>query len=190
MRALFFPPIPTARALFQPPDPFKPVRRFWDALRDRFYAAVVCSWLMVLDESMVRWEGRGMPGLVIVILKPTPIGLELRTPGLRAVRHPALVRGLRGQGGHGPREIQLGVPQVDRAHAAHVRALLQEISTGRVLVDDLWFGSVACALALFKHALFAVLNVKIAHRDYPKDQLLAEVGEIRGNSAEARAARQ
>eukprot|EP00965_Chrysotila_dentata_P012574 414455-Pleurochrysis_carterae.AAC.1 len=47
-----------------------------------------------------------------------------------------------------------------------------------------------CALALFKHALVAVLNVKTAHRDYPKDQLLAEVGEIKDNSAEARAARQ
>ena len=34
---------------------------------------------MLLDESMVRWEGAGMPGLMVVLRKPTPIGLELHT---------------------------------------------------------------------------------------------------------------
>eukprot|EP00965_Chrysotila_dentata_P061463 2035630-Pleurochrysis_carterae.AAC.1 len=33
-------------------DPFFPVRMFWDALRDAFNNAIVCGWLMVLDESM------------------------------------------------------------------------------------------------------------------------------------------
>eukprot|EP00965_Chrysotila_dentata_P154831 5116471-Pleurochrysis_carterae.AAC.1 len=32
--------------------------------------------------------------------------------------------------------------------------------------------------------------MKTAHRDFPKDELLAAVGEIKGKSAEARAARQ
>eukprot|EP00965_Chrysotila_dentata_P150861 4984913-Pleurochrysis_carterae.AAC.2 len=48
-----------------PPDPFKLVPRFLDALRNAFHKAGVCSWLVVLDESMVRWEGRGMPGLMV-----------------------------------------------------------------------------------------------------------------------------
>mmetsp|Transcript_56077 Transcript_56077/g.122080 ORF Transcript_56077/g.122080 Transcript_56077/m.122080 type:complete len:253 (+) Transcript_56077:606-1364(+) len=60
-------------------DPFKPVRRFWDSLCESFHNAVVCSWLMVLEESMVQWEGRGMPGLMAVARKPTPVGLELHT---------------------------------------------------------------------------------------------------------------
>eukprot|EP00965_Chrysotila_dentata_P116540 3852093-Pleurochrysis_carterae.AAC.1 len=34
------------------------------------------------------------------------------------------------------------------------------------------------------------MNVKTAHRDFPKEQLLDVVGEIKGNTAEARAARQ
>ncbi|KAL1519451.1 hypothetical protein AB1Y20_022973 [Prymnesium parvum] len=67
--------------------------------------------------------------------------------------------------------------------------LKPSFSTGRVLVADSWFGSVACALALFKHGLFAVMNVKTATKEFPKDQLLAEVDEVKGNSAEARDAR-
>jgi hypothetical protein len=45
-------------------DPFRKTRRWWDALRDGFFSAVTCSWLMLLDESMVRWMGVGMPGLM------------------------------------------------------------------------------------------------------------------------------
>eukprot|EP00965_Chrysotila_dentata_P049913 1653946-Pleurochrysis_carterae.AAC.1 len=33
------------------------------------------------------------------------------------------------------------------------------------------------------------MNVKTAHRDFPKNELLAEVGEIKGEGAEAKAAR-
>lgn len=60
-------------------DPFAPTRKFWDHLRAAFYFAMVASWLICLDESMVRWTGRGMPGLMVILRKPTPIGLELHT---------------------------------------------------------------------------------------------------------------
>ena len=60
------------------------------------------------------------------------------------------------------------------------------VNPGRVLIADSWFGSVACALALFERTIFAVMNVKTAHRGYPKDELLAEVGEVKGNTADAK----
>lgn len=60
-------------------DPFRLTRRWWDSLRQSFHDAVTCSWLMVLDESMVRWMGCGMPGLMVILRKPTPVGLELHT---------------------------------------------------------------------------------------------------------------
>ena len=63
----------------KPDDPFDPTRRFWDALRDTFRKAVSCSWIMCLDESMIKWLGRGMPGFMWVQRKPTPKGLELHT---------------------------------------------------------------------------------------------------------------
>eukprot|EP00965_Chrysotila_dentata_P196248 6177465-Pleurochrysis_carterae.AAC.3 len=50
-----------------PRDSFRPVRMFWDALRDAFHNAVDPSWLLVLDESMVRWMGKGMPGLMVIL---------------------------------------------------------------------------------------------------------------------------
>ena len=64
---------------FKKDDPFEPTRKFWDHLRTAFYFAMVTSWLLCLDESMVRWTGRGMPGLMVILRKPTPIGLELHT---------------------------------------------------------------------------------------------------------------
>eukprot|EP00965_Chrysotila_dentata_P030927 1030393-Pleurochrysis_carterae.AAC.1 len=60
-------------------DAFHAVRMLWDSLRDALNSAVTCSWLIVLDESMGRWMGRGMPGLMVVQRKPTPVGLELHT---------------------------------------------------------------------------------------------------------------
>eukprot|EP00965_Chrysotila_dentata_P128774 4257110-Pleurochrysis_carterae.AAC.1 len=74
MRACFTLPVKTDERAVAASEvgPFKPVRRFWDSLREPFHNAVVCSWSMVLDESMVQWEGRGMPGPMVVARKPTP----------------------------------------------------------------------------------------------------------------------
>ena len=46
---------------------------------DEVVEAITPSWLLCLDESMVKWLGRGMPGLMVVPRKPTPMGLELHT---------------------------------------------------------------------------------------------------------------
>ena len=64
---------------FKQEDPLAPTRKFWDHLRTAFYFAMVASWLICLDESMVKWTRRGMPGLMVILRKPTPVGLELHT---------------------------------------------------------------------------------------------------------------
>lgn len=48
----------------------------------------------------------------------------------------------------------------------------------RVLIADSWFGSVACALELFRKDIFAIMNVKTGSKGFPKDTLLELVGEI------------
>lgn len=73
--------------------------------------------------------------------------------------------------------------------ALTLRMLKPFFSSGRVLIADSWFGSVACALALFRHGIYCVMNVKTATRDFPKTELMAEVDEIKGKSAERREAR-
>lgn len=60
-------------------DPFKPVMRMWDSCRAQFNKVVTPGWLLCLDESMVAWQGRGMPGFMVVPRKPTPFGLEIHT---------------------------------------------------------------------------------------------------------------
>ena len=64
---------------FSKSDLFAPTRRFWDSMRTAFCSSMNASWLLCLDESMIRWTGRGMPGLMVILRKPTPIGLELHT---------------------------------------------------------------------------------------------------------------
>ena len=47
---------------------------------------------------------------------------------------------------------------------------------GLVLIADSWFGSVACILALYEVATFAVMNVKTVHKRFPKNALLKLLG--------------
>ena len=60
-------------------DPFMATRYMWDTCRATFNAAVSPGWIMTLDESMVKWLGKSMPGLMVVPRKPTPMGLEVHT---------------------------------------------------------------------------------------------------------------
>lgn len=60
-------------------DPFMQTRHMWESCRKVFANAVSPGWLITLDESMVKWLGKNMPGLMVVPRKPTPVGLEVHT---------------------------------------------------------------------------------------------------------------
>ena len=62
-----------------PQDPFYLVRHMWETFRAHFCKQVTPGWLLCLDESMVAWQGKGMPGLMVVPRKPTLLGLEIHT---------------------------------------------------------------------------------------------------------------
>jgi len=163
-------------------DPFNPTRRFWDSLRDAFFAAVECSHIMCLDESMVSWVGRGMPGFMHVQRKPTPKGLELHTlccgicgillffevyEGKKAMEKKEHCAELKTRlGAQGPwRSVSLTIRMVERF-----------ANKGRILIADSWFGSVPCVLELFTLGIYAIMQVKTTHKDYPKDALLGKLG--------------
>jgi hypothetical protein len=167
-------------------DPFTKTRRWWNALRDGFYAAVTASWLLVLDESMVQWQGRGMPGLMVILRKPTPIGLELHTLCCALCGILIWFEVYEGKGAMAVKEY---CDRFGKSIALTLRLTKPFHSTGRVLIADSWFGSVACAIALFNKGIYAVMNVKTATKNYPKDQLMEVVGEIKGNTAENKKAR-
>jgi len=171
---------------YTPNDPFVKTRRWWNSLRDGFFSAVEASWLLVLDESMVRWTGVGMPGLMVILRKPTPIGLELHTLCCAIC---GILVWFEVYEGKEAMEKKPFCDKYGKSIALSLRMLVKYFGTGRVLIADSWFGSVACAIALLRKGVFSVMNVKTATKNYPKDQLMNEVGEIKGNTAEARAER-
>jgi len=71
-------PAPPAAAGTTDPDPFHPVRKFFEQCNKRCQESLVPSWLIVLDESMIPWLGRGMPGWMCVGRKPHPFGQEAK----------------------------------------------------------------------------------------------------------------
>eukprot|EP00965_Chrysotila_dentata_P155460 5136073-Pleurochrysis_carterae.AAC.1 len=202
-------------------DPFQAVRRMWDTCRSVFLANVSPSWLLIVDESMVKWVGRNMPGLMVVPRKPTPMGLELHTvccavsgilvnfemyegkermeakqfvgevnefgpinkstaltlrcvqPWFGSVRLPSP-------------SFTLVLPCIHSKIKCKLTLMLVLPTKGRVLVADSWFGSVACALELFLHGIFSIMNVKTGTKGYPKQELMVVVDGIKGKSEEAR----
>lgn len=60
-------------------DAFAPVTCMWESYRRHCVSCVTPGTLLLLDESMVKWVGRSMPGLMVVQRKPTPMGAELHT---------------------------------------------------------------------------------------------------------------
>eukprot|EP00965_Chrysotila_dentata_P262003 6214437-Pleurochrysis_carterae.AAC.2 len=187
MQACFFLPMhpdpPNA-----PRDPFRPVRMFWDALRDAFHNAVDPSWLLVLDESMVRWMGKGMPGLMVILRKPTPLGLEVQMLCCALSGIMVYFEVYEGKEAMALKEYNIGDPStVGRGYPKSIALTLRMFKPyfaccdaapaacrvqSRVLVADSWFGSGACALALSKHGIYAIMNVKTATMDFPKVALM------------------
>ena len=60
-------------------DPFDPIRQFVKLWNDNHFQAFKPGWVITVDESMGKWCGKGMPALMTVPRKPTPIGREAHT---------------------------------------------------------------------------------------------------------------
>jgi hypothetical protein len=58
------------------PDPFHPIRRLERAWNEKMVKTLRHGRLIVVDESMALWKGRGMPWLMADPRKPTPVGRE------------------------------------------------------------------------------------------------------------------
>ena len=56
-----------------PDDAHGKVRGFVDAWNSQCKKALSPGWCLVIDESMVKWRGRGMPGKIFVPRKPEPL---------------------------------------------------------------------------------------------------------------------
>ena len=136
------------------------------------------GWLIVVDESMIAWTGRGMPGWIVVPRKPKPMGMECKTACCSETK---IIIRLDVQEGktqmrNQPFNVEWGTPN-DPAKSVGclLRLVLPWHHTGRVVLGDSWFGSVKAAIALLSYGMFAILNVKTATKYFPKASLAAAI---------------
>ena len=118
---------------------------------------------------MVKWMGRYMPPRMFLRRKPDPLGRELKTvcDGLTGVcfrmepvENAALMRGKEFYTDYGA------------TTATTLRLMQPFFGSGRVCLGDSWFGSVKSCCALLERGVYSVLNVKTAHKGFPKTTLL------------------
>eukprot|EP00963_Diacronema_lutheri_P006258 scaffold541_cov335-Pavlova_lutheri.AAC.3 len=146
-------------------DPHWELRRFWDACNAHASRHYTPSWLVVVDEPMLKWMGRYMPSRMFLRRKPDPLGRELKT----------VCDGMSGVG--------FRMEPVENARLMKEKEFFTEFSTatattlglmkpffgsGRVRLGDSLFGLVKTCRALLERGVYSVLNVKIAHRGFPK----------------------
>ena len=107
-----------------------------------------------LDESMVKWLGRGMPGFMHVQRKPTPKGLELHTLCCGICGIMLWFEVYEGKEAMAKKQFcdmmrqKLGRAGPWKSVALTLRMTQKWAGTGRVLIADSWFGSVPCILCL------------------------------------------
>jgi len=156
----------------KPSDPLNPTRRWWDALFAFFAAAIDAGYVLNPDESMIQWLGKHMPGFMSVGRKPTDKGREVHTvcDAISGI----MVGGEVFEGAAAMEHAEF-TAKFQKSTALTLRLVKPWFGTNRIVVADSWFGSVQTVLALYEYGLYGVLNVKTAHRGYPKAELYREV---------------
>ena len=171
----------------RPADAHNPVRRWWDALFKCFAAAIDASYILNPDESMIQWLGKHMPGFMSVGRKPTDKGCEVHTVccGVSGI----MVGGEVFEGAKAMEDAKY-CEKYQKSTALTLRLVEPFKGENRIVIADSWFGSVETALALYEHGFYGILNVKTAHRGYPKTELFKEIWSEKGSAvskAEAKA---
>ena len=164
-----------------PIDPFDSVRRFIDACNAHWAKVITPGWLLVIDESMIKWLSRyRLPGWMMVGRKPDSVGHELKT--LCCALSRILFR-VELQEGKTFDRLKKYVATVGATAALTIRMLEPFAGiAGHTVICDSWFGSVTTCLLLASMGIYSLCNVKTSHKHFPKDKLLealmnVEVGE-------------
>ena len=154
-------------------DPFKPTRRFADGLNKWWRTVFTPGDKLTIDESMIKWLSRYLcPGWVKVGRKPDSMGHELKTLADSTSR---VLFQFELQEGKDLDNAKQYVEEYGATCALVLRMMEPFKGSGRVLIGDSWFGSVKTALLLYEWGLYSVLNVKTAHKFFPKQALFASL---------------
>ena len=155
-------------------DPFDPIRMFVDAWNTNMESTILPGPTIIVDESMGLWKGRGMPGLMVVARKPTPIGRESHTTADGDTSCIIFVEPYEGKDRMQDKEY---VKEWGKAPATAMRCVKPWMGTGRLVIADAGFASLKLAAGLAEHGTFLIGNVKGAHSEFPKAWLLQQVPE-------------
>ena len=153
-------------------DPFDPVRLFVDAWNAQMQRTLTPGPILVVDESMGLWKGKGMPGLMVVQRKPTPVGRESHTTADADTQCIVFVEPYEGKQ---RMESKEWVSEWGKAPSVAMRCVKPWIGTARLVIADAGFASLKLAIGLAEHGLYLVGNVKGAHSGYPRAWLLEQV---------------
>ena len=153
-------------------DPFNPIRSFVDSWNQRMQDSLNPGKLLIVDESMALWKGRGMPGLMVVPRKPTPVGRESHTTACGDTSCIIFVEPYEGKDRMAKKPL---VKEWGKAPAVAMRCIKPWWGTGRLLIADAGFASLKLCHGLAEHGTFLIGNVKTGHSGFPKRWLLEQV---------------
>ena len=155
-------------------DPFDPIRLFVDAWNKNMENVLLPGPTIIVDESMGLWKGRGMPGLMVVARKPTPVGRESHTTADGDTSCIIFVEPYEGKERMQHKEW---VQEWGKAPATAMRCVKPWMGTGRLVIADAGFASLKLATGLAEHGTYLIGNVKGGHSGFPKAWLLEQVPE-------------
>ena len=157
-------------------DPFDPIRRFITCWNDTMGKALDPGPTLVVDESMALWKGRGMPGLMAVPRKPTPLGRESHTTADGETGVIIFIEPYEGKDRMAKKEY---VTEWGKNPSKALRCVKPWFRSARCVILDAGFASLKCCKGMSEHGMFMIGNVKGGHSGFPKDWLLEHV-PVRG----------
>ena len=140
-------------------------RAFFRACARHWRETWIPGTILTADETMVSWTGPAGANLTYMARKPHPQGFQIKTLACsesKIVVAIDLVEGAEQDAGKSYNQ------EWGKSTGCTLRLTEPYHGTGRTVVADSWFGSVNTAVALLKHGLYFVGNVKNGHYGYPK----------------------
>lgn len=167
------------------PSGFDQIEPWVETCAEKWRSAWSASSHLVADESMVFWVGGGAPHLTIIPRKPTPLGIMLKT--LCCAETGIMVNC---EVSHAKDAMHSKEFFAEWGHttATTLRLLKpyfrpEGARPTKTLFADSWFGSTRTAFALRQQGIHSIMNVKTAHKGFPKAALQSQAinrGDVAG----------
>ena len=114
---------------------------------------------------MISWTGPAGTNMTYMARKPHPQGFQIKTLACSESKIIVAVDLVEGAEKDASKSYN---QEWGKSTGCTLRLTEPYHGTGRTVVGDSWFGSVNTAVALLKHGLYFVGNVKNGHYGYPK----------------------